>query len=60
MNLRPLARITGNAGIFFTATVGGTALSGAPDVEIALWVTLLGMIASASREVVEYGESKRK
>lgn len=56
MNTRPIARIIGNSGLYFVATIGGTAAMGAPSLEVAAWTTLIGFIASASRELVEHGK----
>jgi hypothetical protein len=57
---RPIARILGNSGLCFVASLGGTVAMGAPSVEVALWTTAIGLIASASRELTEIGKRSRK
>lgn len=59
MNLRPLARVIGNSGLYFVATLGGTTFAGVPNLEVVFWVTLIGLITSGSRELVEYGKSRK-
>ena len=59
MDSRPAARIIGNAGLYFVAALGGTAAIGTPSPEIALWTTLIGLIASTSRELAEYGKTRK-
>lgn len=58
MNYKPLARIFGNAGIYFVAPYFASIAAGLPSVEIALWTTLIGLILSTSRELIEYGRRK--
>jgi hypothetical protein len=60
MDTRPAARIIGNSGLFFVASLGGTVAMGAPSVEVATWTTFIGLIASTSRELAEYGKSRKK
>lgn len=60
MDTRPIARILGNSGLFFVAALGGTVAMEAPSIEVAAWATVIGLIASSSRELVEFGKSKRK
>lgn len=55
----PIARIFGNAGIFFVTPYIGSAMEGTPSFGIALWTMLIGLIISASREAVEFGKIKR-
>lgn len=55
----PLARVLGNAGIFFVTPYIGSTLAGAPSLDIALWSVLIGLILSTSREVIEFGKIKR-
>lgn len=60
MDIRyPLARIIGNAGIFFVTPYTGSVLAGAPSLETALWSVLIGLVLSTSREVIEFGKIKR-
>ncbi len=54
----PLARVLGNAGIFFITPYAGSTLAGVPSIETALWTMILGLVASASREAIEYGKQK--
>lgn len=60
MDTRPIARIIGNSGLFFVASLGGTVAMGAPSVEVAAWTTLIGLIASTSRELSEFGKTRKK
>lgn len=55
----PLARILGNAGIFFVTPYLGSAIEGMPSFGIALWTMIIGLILSASRETIEFGKIKR-
>lgn len=55
----PIARVLGNAGIFFVTPYLGSTLAGAPSVETALWSVLAGLILSSSREIIEFGKIKR-
>lgn len=55
----PIARVMGNAGIFFVTPYLGSTLAGVPSVETALWSVLVGLILSSSREVIEFGKIKR-
>lgn len=59
MDTRPVARILGNSGLFFVASLGGTVAMGAPSIEVAIWTTLIGLIASTSRELAEFGKSRK-
>ena len=59
MNLRPMARVIGNTGLYFVSTLGGTTIAGVPDIEVALWVALIGLVTSGSRELSEYGKSRK-
>jgi hypothetical protein len=58
MNTRPLARIMGNAGMYFVTPYTGSALAGAPSLDIAAFTALVGLILSASRELIEYGKQR--
>lgn len=60
MNLRPVARVIGNSGLYFVATLGGTTFAGVPNMEVVLWVTLIGLITSTSRELSEYGKTRKQ
>jgi hypothetical protein len=60
MDTRPAARVIGNSGLYFVATLGGTAAIGTPSPEIAAWTTLIGLIASTSRELAEYGKGRKQ
>lgn len=58
MNLRPISRIFGNTGLYFVTPYAGTAMAGSPSLEAAGFTALIGLILSASRELVEYGKSR--
>ena len=59
MTLRySLQRIFGNAGLFFVAPYTGSAITGTPNLEIALWTMTIGMVISTSRELLENAKSK--
>ena len=55
----PIARILGNAGVFFVTPYLGSTLAGAPSIETALWSVVVGLIASSTRELIEFGKIKR-
>lgn len=55
----PIARVLGNAGIFFVTPYLGSTLAGVPSVETAAWSVLVGLVLSSSREVIEFGKIKR-
>ena len=55
----PIARVLGNAGIFFVTPYLGSTLAGAPSVDTAIWSVLVGVVQSSSREVIEFGKIKR-
>lgn len=60
MNTRPLARILGNSGMYFIAPYAGSGLAnGIPSVEIAGFTALVGLVISASRELIEYGKERK-
>ena len=54
-----MARVIGNTGLYFVSTLGGTTIAGVPDIEVALWVALIGLVTSGSRELSEYGKSRK-
>ena len=54
--LRAIARVTGNSGMFFVTPYLGSTIAGIPSLEIALYTTLIGLILSTSRELIEYGK----
>lgn len=58
MNLRPAARVIGNAGMYFVTPYAGSTLAGVPSLEIAFFTALIGLILSTSRELVEYGKER--
>ena len=59
MTLRySLQRIIGNAGLFFVAPYTGSAIIGTPNLEIASWTMLIGLIVSTSRELLENAKNK--
>lgn len=59
MNARPLARVIGNAGMYFvTPYVGSGLATGLPHLDTALWTALIGLVLSASRELIEYGKER--
>ena len=51
-------RIFGNAGLFFVAPYTGSAINGTPNLEIALWTMVVGLILSGSREMLEAAKTK--
>ena len=51
-------RIFGNAGLFFVAPYTGSTINGTPNLEIALWTMVVGMILSGSRELLENAKNK--
>ena len=51
-------RIFGNAGLFFVAPYTGSAINGTPNLDIALWTMLVGLILSGSREMLEAAKPK--
>jgi len=59
LNLRPIARVLGNAGMFFVAPYTGSAIAGVPSLEIAIWTTVIGIVFSTSRELVELGKERK-
>jgi len=59
MTLRfSIQRIFGNAGLFFVAPYTGSAITGSPNLEIALWTMTIGLILSSSRELLENAKSR--
>jgi len=47
MNTKPIARIIGNAGMYFIAPYAGSGLAtGIPSVEVAAFTALIGLIIS--------------
>lgn len=44
--------------MFVTPYAGSAAALGVPNLEIALWSMGLGLIASTSRELIEYGKER--
>jgi len=59
MNSKPLARILGNTGLLFVTPYAGSAMAdGIPSLEIALFSALVGLIATSSRELIEYGKQR--
>lgn len=59
MNTRPLARVLGNTGLYFVTPYAGSAMAGYPSIETALFTALIGLVLSASRELVEYGKERK-
>lgn len=53
--LKAMARVIGNSGMFFVTPYLGSTIAGIPSLEIALYTTLIGLILSTSRELIEYG-----
>ena len=49
-----IINILSNSGLFFALPYAGSALDGAPDLDIALFVGFMGLILSASREGFDY------
>ena len=59
MDFKPLARVLGNAGLYFvTPYIGSGLAEGIPNFQIALWTTFIGLVLSASREAIEYGKTR--
>jgi hypothetical protein len=58
MDLRPLARVFGNAGLYFVTPYAGTTIAGVPSIEVAIYTALIGIILSGSRELIEYGKER--
>ena len=54
--LKAIARVTGNSGMFFVTPYLGSTIAGIPSLEIAIYTTLIGLILSTSRELIEYGK----
>ena len=54
--LKAIARVIGNSGMFFVTPYLGSTIAGVPSLEIALYTTLIGLILSTSRELIEYGK----
>jgi|TARA_Y100001936_G_scaffold95299_1_gene93703 hypothetical protein len=54
--LKAIARVIGNSGMFFVTPYLGSTIAGLPSLEIALYTTLIGLILSTSRELIEYGK----
>ena len=59
MDTRPLARVLGNTGLYFVTPYAGSAMAGMPSIETALFTALIGLILSASRELVDYGKTRK-
>ncbi len=59
MDLRPVAIIFGNTGLYFVTPYAGSAMAGYPSVETALFTALIGLIISTSRELIDYGKSRK-
>jgi len=60
MNFKPLARVIGNTGLYFVTPYAGSAMAGLPSIETALFTSLIGLILSTSRELVEFGKNGKK
>ncbi len=59
VDMKPVARVLGNAGMYFVAPYAGSGLAeGIPNMEIAAFTALVGLILSASREAIEYGKTR--
>lgn len=58
MNFHPFARVLGNAGMYFVAPYMGSAMAGIPSLETAAFTTLIGLVLSSSRELIEYGKQR--
>ena len=59
MDMKPIARVLGNAGLYFVAPYAGSGLAtGVPNMETAGFTALIGLILSASREAIEYGKTR--
>jgi len=54
--LKAISRVIGNSGMFFVTPYLGSTIAGVPSLEIALYTTLIGLILSTSRELIEYGK----
>jgi len=59
MDFRPVARIFGNTGLYFVTPYAGSAMAGYPSVETALFTALIGLIISTSRELIDYGKTRK-
>jgi len=57
---KSVARIVGNAGVFFASGLGGSILATTPALELGLWVMTFGLIISTSRELLEYAREKER
>ena len=49
------ARVFGNTGMYFVAPYAATHAAGIPNLEVALWSMVIGLILAASREAAAYG-----
>jgi len=59
MNTRPIARVIGNTGLYFVTPYAGSAMAlGTPSIESAAFSAIIGLILTASRELVEYGKTR--
>jgi len=58
MDTRPIARVIGNTGLYFVTPYAGSAMAGLPSIETALFTALIGLVLSASRELIEYGKER--
>jgi hypothetical protein len=57
--LKPIARVIGNSGMYFVAPyIGSGVATGIPNIETALFTTVIGLILSGSRELIEYGKNR--
>ena len=54
--LKAISRVIGNSGMFFVTPYLGSTIAGVPSLEIALYTTVIGLILSTSRELIEYGK----
>jgi len=43
---------------FVTPYVGSGLATGLPHLDTALWTALIGLVLSASRELIEYGKER--
>lgn len=59
MDLKPMARVIGNTGLYFVTPYAGSAMAGIPSLETAAFTALIGFILSTSRELVEYGKERQ-
>tara|TARA_R110000824_G_scaffold119329_1_gene273363 strand:+ start:299 stop:514 length:216 start_codon:yes stop_codon:yes gene_type:complete len=57
--MKAIARVIGNSGMFFVTPYLGSTIAGVPSLEIALYTTLIGLILSTSRELIEYGRGRK-